>query len=97
MARKTPVKSSGPAVEVCAPDSMTATGIRKATSVAMPSSHHSVPLRYSWKFRHDIQRFAAHNFSWTRICIAPMPQRRRCSRYWSGVAGASPTASVWWW
>ena len=29
--------------------------------------------------------------------MAPMPHRRRCSRYWSGVAGASPTASVWWW
>jgi hypothetical protein len=48
MTRKTAVKSSGPAVEVCAPESMITTGIRKATKVAMPSSHHRVPLRYSW-------------------------------------------------
>lgn len=48
MTRKTPVKSSGPAVEVWAPESMINTGIRKATNVAMPSSHQSVPFRYSW-------------------------------------------------
>ncbi|BAS13943.1 hypothetical protein AHiyo8_22460 [Arthrobacter sp. Hiyo8] len=63
MAAKARVNSTGPAVEVCAPETMTAMGMMKAIKVAMPSSHHKVPLMYSWKFRQVIQLLAAQRRS----------------------------------